>query len=178
MPRVTKAQLEEKVANLEGANAFLQHRAGQLVKENEELKRRISRGHDRSRSPRRPATSSEAHAALTCKAMHQVSLWQQAPVVQEHRDEIQRLRAEVAQKDETIESLLRGEGPLGPVLAHGYRTKMARYDVPPSEVVLQDVSARTGPVYEHLTTLADVLRDVTEYARVGRCYSRPTQMPY
>jgi hypothetical protein len=178
MPRVTKAQLQERVDNLEGANAFLRERAGQLVKENDELKKRVSRGHDRSRSPRMPAASSQANVDMTCKALSQVSLWQHDTVVEEQRAEIQRLQAEVAQKDETIESLLRGEGPLGPVLAHAYRTKMARYNVPPSEVVLEEVSVRTGPVYDHFLTISDALRDVADYARIGRCYTRPTQLPY
>lgn len=178
MPRVTKAQLQERVDELEGANHFLQERAGQLVRENDELKKRISRGHDRSRSPRMPAANSKANVTSTCKALNQVSLWQRDTVVEEQRAEIQRLREELAQKVEQIAGLRRGEGPVGEVLVHAYRMKTERYGVAPGELTLRDMSARTGPVFEHFITLGDVLKDVEDFARLGRCYTRPTQMPY
>ena len=98
MPRVTKAQLERELK--------------EAREEIEQLKRRISRGHDRSRSPRRPASSSQAQMELTCKALDQVSLWQRDVVVKEQKDEIARLREEVAVNEEVIASLRRGEGPI------------------------------------------------------------------
>ena len=171
MPRITKAMLQD-------GNDFLRNRCRELREENEQLKKRISRGHDRSRSPRMPAANSEANVTSTCKALNQVRLWQRDTLVEEQRAEIQRLRAEVAQKDEQIASLRRGEGPVGEVLAHAHNVKMTRYGVNPSDSVLQDMRARTGPVFEHIITLTDVLKDVEDFARVGRCYTRPTQMPY
>jgi hypothetical protein len=171
MPRITKAMLED-------GNAFLQNRCRELREENEKLKKRISRGHDRSRSPRMPAANSEANVTSTCKALNQVSLWQRDTLVEEQRAEIQRLQMEAAQKDAMIESLRRGEGPVGEVLAHAHRTKAARYGVDPGELTLRDMSARSGPVFEHFITLADVVHDVADFARLGRCYTRPTQMPY
>jgi hypothetical protein len=33
-------------------------------------------------------------------------------------------------------------------------------------------------VFEHIITLTDVLKDVEDFARIGRCHTRPTQMPY
>jgi hypothetical protein len=65
MPRVTKAQLEQE-------RVEMQAKVARLEKENSELKRRISRGHDRSRSPRMPATSSQVNMDMTCKALRQV----------------------------------------------------------------------------------------------------------
>jgi len=171
MPRITKAMLQD-------GNDFLRNRCRELREENEQLKKRISRGHDRSRSPRMPAANSEANVTSTCQALNQVRLWQRDTLVDEQRAEIQRLREEAAQKDDNIERLLRGEGPVGPVLVHAYRTSMEQFGLAPGAEIVRDMSARTGPVYAHMQTLANVLRDVEDFARHGRCYTRPTQMPY
>jgi hypothetical protein len=105
--RVEKEDLRvEKITSLE-----LQARLKSLEEENEDLKKRVRRGCDRSRSPRRPAATVEADLAVTSRALHQVSRWQESAVVRDQKDEIQRLQAEVA-------SLRRGEGPLGEVLAY------------------------------------------------------------
>ena len=70
MPRFTKAQLEQQVADLQGENVDLKQQVKDLQEEsedfaqqvvdlkqkNEDLKKRVRRGCDRSRSPRRPAT--------------------------------------------------------------------------------------------------------------------------
>ena len=97
MPRVTKAQLEARVARLDAENEGLERRNEALdkqnrevLKENYKLKDHVRRGNSRSRSPRRPATSAEANVALTCRALRQVSLWQQAPVVQERSSDYER----------------------------------------------------------------------------------------
>jgi cell division protein FtsB len=171
MPRITKAALQD-------ANESLRNTNRGLREENEKLKTRISRGHDRSRSPRMPAANSQASVETTCKALNQVKQWQRDIVVEEQQAEIQRLRAELAQKNEQIAGLRRGEGPVGEVLMHAYRTKVERYGVAPGELTLREMSARTGPVFEHFITLGDVLKDVEDFARMGRCYTRPTQMPY
>ncbi len=178
MPRITKSQLEAEVHGLAGRVNELAVENRELKEENEELKKRISRGHDRSRSPRMPAANSEANVTSTCKALSQVRLWQRDTLVEEQRAEIQRLRAEVAQKDGQIASLRRGEGPVGEVLAHAYTVKLTRHGVNPGELGLQEMRARTGPVFEHFITLSDVLKDVGDFASRGRCYLRPTQMPY
>ena len=116
MPRLTKAQLEDRIHVLTHFSNVASDKCADLEKENEQLKRRISRGHDRSRSPRRPASSSQAHMEMTCKALNQVRSWQRDTVVDEQKEEIARLRALVAEKDEQIASLRRGEGAVGPVL--------------------------------------------------------------
>ena len=171
MPRVTKAMLQD-------GNDFLRNRCDQLKEENERLKKRISRGHDRSRSPRMPAANSQANVETTCKALNQVKLWQHDAVLEEQRAEIQRLQTELDRKTAENERLLRGEGPLGPVLVHAYTTHLARYGLSPGELQVREMSARTCPVYEHLTTLSEVLRDVTDFSRIGRCHARPVQLPY
>ena len=65
---------------------------------------------------------------MTSRAFHQVSRWQESAVVQEQRDEIQRLHAAMAEKDAQITSLRRGEGPLGEVLAHNDALRVAKYN--------------------------------------------------
>ena len=178
MPRITKAQLEQQVADLQGELANVRHdlrvekvlligadgalqmmhnridrlekENEDMKKENEDLKNRVRRGCDRSRSPRRPTTSSQASMDTTCKAFAQVSLWQRDNVVQEQRGEIQRLQAEVA-------SLRRGEGPIGEVLAHIDALENARINntPPPDQAAwLADTLARqTRPVHEVLISL-------------------------
>ena len=142
MPRITKAQLEQQVADLQGENVDLKQQVKDLQEEsenfaqqvvdlkqkNEDLKNRVRRGCDRSRSPRRPATGAEASQAMTSRALHQVSRWQESAVVKEQRDEIQRLHAAMAEKDAQIASLRRGEGPLGEVLAHNDALCVVRYN--------------------------------------------------
>ena len=142
MPRITKAQLEQQVADLQGENAELKQQvqdwqedsencAQQVVdlkQKNEDLKKRVRRGCDRSRSPRRPATTVEANQALTSRALHQVSRWGESAIVKEQRDEIQRLHAAMAEKDAQIASLRRGEGPLGEVLAHNDALRVVKYN--------------------------------------------------
>ena len=142
MPRITKAQLEQQVADLQEEKRDL----GQQVKDlqedsenfaqqvvdlkqkNEDLKKRVRRGCDRSRSPRRPATGAEASQAMTSRALHQVSRWGESAVVGEQRDKIQQLLSELAEKDAQIASLRRGEGPLGEVLAHNDALTAVRYN--------------------------------------------------
>ena len=171
MPRVTKDQLQKRVEELSVEQC-------RLTRENDELKKRISRGYDRSRSPRMPAANSQANVETTCKALNQVKLWQRDAVVEEQRAEIQRLQTELDRKTAENERLLRGEGPLGPVLVHAYTTHLARYGLSPGELQVREMSARTCPVHMHLTTLSEVLRDVTDFSRFGRCHARPTQLPY
>ena len=142
MPRITKAQLEQQVADLQEEKRDLGQQVKDLQEEsedfaqqvvdlkqkNEDLKKRVRRGCDRSRSPRRPATGAEASQAMTSRAFHQVSRWQESAVVQEQRDEIQRLHTAMAEKDAQITSLRRGEGPLGEVLAHNDALRVAKYN--------------------------------------------------
>jgi DNA repair exonuclease SbcCD ATPase subunit len=184
MPRVTKAQLEAQVAMLERKIAtfedVVQRREAALRdarKEIEELKRRISRGHDRSRSPRRPATRAEANVNLTCMALRQVSLWQQAPVVQEHRDEIQRLREELAKKDEEIARLHKGEGPIGEVLLTVYTRKFGLGD---SELDMWNAAAlrrQTTPVHEFVERLQRIHSDLSDMTRRGGALWAPATIP-
>ena len=162
MPRVTKAQLEQQVERLE--------------KENSELKRRISRGHDRSRSPRTPATSSQANVDTTCKALDQVRLWQQDTVLQEHREEIQQLRKDLTEKDLKIDFYRRGDGPVGPVLAHMHRLRTDRLGVGPNVFVEDWVIKRTKPVHEYFSTMERVLKDAADVMSYGGA-TCPTAMP-
>ena len=162
MPRVTKAQLEQQVERLE--------------KENGELKRGISRAHDRSRSPRMPATSSQANVDTTCKALNQVRLWQQDAILQEHREEIQQLRKELAEKDMKIDFYRRGEGPVGPVLVHMHRLRSERARLGPNSMMEEWVIQRTRPVHEYFSTMNNVLRDAAEVMSYGGA-SYPTAIP-
>jgi regulator of replication initiation timing len=155
MPRTTKAQLEQQVADLQGENADLKQQVKDLQDESEEcaqhvvelkqknddLKKRVRRGCDRSRSPRRPATTVEANQAMTSRALHQVSRWGESIVVKEQRDEIQRLHAAMAEKDAQIASLRRGEGPLGEVLAHNDALNVAKYNFQRSPEYAASVAA-------------------------------------
>ena len=185
MPRVTKAQLEAQVAMLERKIAtfedVVQRREAALRdarKENEQLKRRISRGHDRSRSPRRPATSAEANVNLTRRALRQVSLWQQDTVVQEHRDEIQRLREELAKKDKEIASVRRGEGPIGEVLLNAYERNFG--PLTDSELDVWHAASlrrQTTPVYEFVNGLRRNLSDLVDVTRGGGTIYAPSTIP-
>ena len=169
MPRVTKAQLEREQKEM-------QAKVARLEKENGELKRRISRGHDRSRSPRMPATSSQAHVDVTCKALNQVRLWQQDAILQEHREEIQRLQAAVAEKDEQVAFYRRGEGPVGPVLVHMNRMRCQRAGIAPDIFTERLMNQRTKPVHEYFNTMNNVLRDASDVMFWGGCIY-PTAIP-
>ena len=163
MPRATKADLQ-------AANAKLQ-------KENEELKKRLSRGHDRSRSPRMPASNSQARVDTTCRALNQVRLWQQDTVLQEHREEIQRLREEVAKKEHEIEEYRRGEGPVGPVLVHMHRMNYARVGQTPPDTTMEDwYMKRVTPVWHYFDTVGRVLREAADVMSVGGTVTH-TRMP-
>jgi len=173
MPRTTKAQLEQQVVDLQDENIFLEEQmgvlqegyetlAGQmetLKQQNEELKKRVRRGCDRSRSPRRPVSSSQANLNATCKAFAQVNLWQRDSVVQEQTDEIQRLRGEVAR-------LRRGDGPIGDVLRHN---RMLFSTVPPSQYIMDSFALQTTPVntvMASLGRLANAQREIALYGGV------------
>ena len=149
MPRITKAQLEQQVADLQADNEDLEQesddlflQAEDLKQKNEDLKKRVRRGCDRSRSPRRPATGAEASQAMTSMALHQVSRWQESSVIKEQRDEIQRLHAAMAEKDAQNASLRRGEGPLGEVLAHNDALRVAKYNFQRIPLYAASVAAR------------------------------------
>ena len=169
MPRVTKAQLE--VANLS-----LQRQLSEAHQENAQLKRRISRGHDRSRSPRMPATSSQANVDKTCKALNQVRLWQQDAVLQEHRAEIQQLRKELAKKDDQISFYRRGEGPVGPVLVHMNQLRCERAGIAPDSFTERLMNKRMKPVHEYFNSMNNVLRDAADVMYWGGCI-HPTAIP-
>ena len=170
MPRVTKAQLEV-------ANDVLQRQLKEARQENEQLKRRISRGHDRSRSPRLPASSSQANVDMTCKALNQVRMWQRDDVLKEQKDEIERLQAVVVEKDKKIEFYRRGEGPVGPVLVHVRRLSHARVGYTPSDTSMEDMlNRRTKPVHEYFSTMTKVLKDAADVMDWGGCWF-PMAMP-
>jgi cell division protein FtsB len=184
MPRVTKAQLEAQVAaledeieGLEGQNEFLVKQNEDLMKENKRLKDHVRRGNSRSRSPRRPATSAEANVNLTCRALRQVSLWQQDTVVQEHRDEIQRLREELAKKDKEIASVRRGEGPIGEVLLNAYTRRFGRTDNQIDAWHAAHLQRQTTPVYEFVNRLHQNLNDLSDVTRRGGTVWEPSTIP-
>jgi uncharacterized small protein (DUF1192 family) len=154
MPRVTKAELE--------------HQIQLLQQENEELKQKVRRGFDRSRSPRLPAARSQASVATTCRALDQVCLWQRDAVMKEQVSEIQRLQAELVKKDEEIAALRRGEGPVGEVMAHidqlwlthsnfqrspdvaAYRAKLYAQRTQPVHVTLREMEDRLQGMVDSL----------------------------
>ena len=184
MPRVTKAQLEAQVATLEAENEGLEQDNKALVKQNEELlkenkrlKDHVRRGNSRSRSPRKPATSAEAKVELTCRALRQVSLWQQAPVVQEHRDEIQRLREELAKKDEEIAKLRRGEGPIGEVLVTVYTRDRGEVNNELGAWAVARMRRQTTPVHEFVNRLHQNLNDLSDVTRRGGTIWTPSTIP-
>ena len=169
MPRVTKAQLERE---LKEARKEIEHLLERELKEAhdeiEQLKRRISRGHDRSRSPRRPASSSQAQMELTCKALDQVSLWQRDVVVKEQKDEIARLREEVAVNEEVIASLRRGEGPVSLVLQSIWdANNLFRGDEEHQRLMRETFSHQTKSVREFLDAMNWIIRDIGEFVRWG-----------
>ena len=154
MPRVTKAQLERELK--------------EAREEIEQLKRRISRGHDRSRSPRRPASSSQAQMDLTCKALDQVSLWQRDVVVKEQKEEITRLQEEVAVNEEVIASLRRGEGPVALVLQSLWDSKnLFRGEEDRQRFLNGILRHQKKSVREFLDAIRWVLHDVGEFVRWG-----------
>lgn len=181
MPQVTKAQLaaaleastnqvkslqedlrvERAVSTaMESALDKMHARMARLEKENEDLKNKVRRGCDRSRSPRAPATNSHVNVDVACKALNQVSLWQHDGVLKEHKAEIQRLQAEVA-------SLRRGEGPVGEVLAHVSAQAAARVNhtrAPDVAAALAEQFAQqTRPVHEYIEIAEKATHDLLEF---------------
>ena len=101
---------------------------------------------------------------MTSRAFHQVSRWQESAVVQEQRDEIQRLHAAMAEKDAQITSLRRGEGPLGEVLAHNDALRVAKYNLQRTPQYAASVAAGFANVtmsvnegFENLITSIDAM---------------------
>ena len=134
----------------------------------EQLKRRISRGHDRSRSPRRPASSSQAQMDLTRKALDQVGLWQRDVVVKEQKEEIARLREEVAVNEEVIDSLRRGEGPVEIVLQSLWESQNVLRGQEEHRRFMSGIfSHQTKSVCEFIDAIYWVIHDVGEFVRWG-----------
>jgi cell division septum initiation protein DivIVA len=181
MPRVTKAQIAaalvacerekrdlERDLREERFTSAIQHkslellhtRAEHLEKENKDLKARVRRGCDRSRSPRMPATSSDAAAAVACKAFAQVGLWQRDSVVEEQKAEIQRLQEEVAR-------LRRGEGPMGEVLAYIDAVDVARAEIERTperaSSMAEHFAKQTMPVHQAFRITRNVLYDTRDF---------------
>jgi len=184
MPRVTKAQLEAQLDELEADYIGLEHSHDMLFQQNEDLKKenkklkdQVRRGNARSRSPRRPAASAEANVNLTCRALRQVSLWQQDTVVQEHRDEIQRLREELAKKDKEIASMRRGEGPIGEVLLNAYTRRYGRTDNQIDAWHAAHLQRQTTPVYEFVNRLHQNLNDLSDVTFRGGTIWTPSTIP-
>jgi len=171
MPRITKAQLEQE-------RVEMQAKVARLEKENSEMKRRISRGHDRSRSPRMPATSSQTHVDTTCKALRQVRLWQRDAILQEHREEIQRLQATVAKKDLQIASLRRGEGSIGEVLLNVYERRVGPLGDSQLDVWhAASLRRQTTPVHEFVNRLHQNLNDLSDVTLRGGTIWTPSTIP-
>ena len=185
MPRVTKADLTVALEESQNLARSLQQdlrveritsssmcsaidtthaRMERLETENEDLKKRVRNGCDRSRSPRMPAAKVEADLATTISALHQVSRWQESAVVSEQKDEIQRLRAEVA-------SLRRGEGPLGEVLAYNDALGVAKFNLQRTPQVAATFAAgfarQTMPVNVAIQNLEKRCRDDSDLLRWG-----------
>ena len=114
---------------------------------------------------------------LTCRALRQVSLWQQDTVVQEHRDEIQRLREELAKKDEQIASLRRGEGPIGPVLYEIRRRENANHNIQGYPGMQQRYEQQIQPIMYFVEKMQKLHRDMREFAIEGDALIRAEQIP-
>jgi len=171
MSRITKVDLQRALISAHKEHKQLQEANAALQEENEQLKRRISRGHDRSRSPRMPATSSQINVEMTCRALNQVRLWQNDVVNQEHRNEIERLKELVDLQADQIARLRRGEGAVGPILQHIHERQISRYnlDRPEDEanLFLAQNARQTRPVHEILETLYWAADDIAQIARYG-----------
>jgi len=99
-----------------------------LTRENEALKAQVRRGNDRSRSPRRPTSSSQATMDQTCKALAQVRLWQRDAVVEEMKATIVQQEQQLVNRDNTIKELRQGSGPIGEVLQHIYERQLEKIE--------------------------------------------------
>ena len=172
MPRITKADLtatldaslrrveflESSAENLKVRADNLQHnveslmsdlsmeqasskswmaRAVLLEKENKALKAERGQG-DRSRSPRRDAVS----AATTHRVMRLVQHFERDAVVDEQRETI-------AKQQREIESLRRGDGPIGEVLLHNWSQTPGVV----SDYTVNVLKAQTTPVNTTLASL-------------------------
>jgi hypothetical protein len=158
MPRVTKADLtasleasQSRVESLQEdlrverftsgsmCNALdrMHARVAVLEKENKALKAERGQG-DRSRSPRRDATS----AANTHRVLKLVQHFERDNVVDEQRETIARQQREIA-------SLRRGDGPIREVLLHNWTQSPGT----PSEFTVETLKAQTSPVNTTLKSL-------------------------
>ena len=158
MPRITKADLTATLDASLRRVEFLEHnveslmsdlsmeqasskswmaRAVLLEKENKALKAERGQG-DRSRSPRRDAVS----AAATHRVMRLVQHFERDAVVDEQRETI-------AKQQREIESLRRGDGPIGEVLLHIWNQRPGVM----SDYTVSVLNAQTRPVNETLESL-------------------------
>ena len=137
-------RLKEENARLKEENASLKEDNASLKEENMGLK--AERGQRaRSRSPRRDAMS----AAATHRVLKMAQHFERDAVVDEQRETIARQQRE-------IESLRRGDGPIGEVLLHNWGQTPGAM----SDYTVNMLMAQTTPV----NTTLDALRRTTSAA--------------
>ena len=146
MPRITKAELQHNVESLmsdlsmeQASSKSWMARVVLLEKENKALKAERGQG-ARSRSPRRDAMS----AATTHRVLNLVQHFERDAVIDEQRETI-------AKQQREIESLRRGDGPIGEVLLHNWLNSPGGT----SDHAMSVLKAQTTPVN---TTLASLRR--------------------
>jgi len=176
MPRITKADLTATLDASLRRVEFLEHdveslmsdlsmeeasskswmaRAVLLEKENKALKAERGQG-DRSRSPRRDAVS----AAATHRVMRLVQHFERDAVVDEQRETI-------AKQQREIESLRRGDGPIGEVLLHNWNQRCGSL-LEPTVKLLQAQTTPVNSVMASIQRLADAQKDIALWGGVGR----------
>ena len=126
-------------------------RAVLLEKENKALKAERGQG-DRSRSPRRDAVS----AAATHRVMRLVQRFERDAVVDEQRETI-------AKQQREIESLRRGDGPIGEVLLHNWMQSAGGA----TDFTVNMVKAQTTPVNTIMASLQRLVSAASDLSLWG-----------
>ena len=137
-----KSELQQVRESLTGAVKKLRDDRDKLLKVLQEPK-------ERERSPRRGSASmSQAKLSVACRALNTMWLNERDQMLAEKDAQIHELR-------EQVQSLRRGDGPIGEVMVHNWPSASAE-----TKAKLLTVTRPVNETFKHLERLLDGCRDV------------------
>ena len=117
----------------------------------------------------------------TCKALAQVRLWQRDTVLEEMKATIAQQEQQLASRDEKIQELLKGGGPIGEVLRHIYEQQLVVLDIPVSDelrrIQTESFARQTRSVREVIESVYWVVEDIGDVLRHGGYRLRSHSLP-
>ena len=155
-----KSELTQVRESLTGAVKKLREDREQLLKAIPEHVRSQSR----ERSPRRGSASmSQAQLSVACRALNTLWLNERDEMLAEKDAQIRELR-------EQVQSLRRGDGPIGEVMAHNWPYASAE-----TKLHLLTQTRPVNETFKHLERILDGCRDVCRVGAIPSTYGSNTR---